>query len=366
MMRCLELAGYTPIPIPVTANYNAFPELLQFAFWKLAGRRRFLRDRTPRYLRAVAREVVRGARDQHVDAYFAPSSLLIAELPAGRPAFFWTDAAFAGMVGFYESFSRLPAVSLKHGYEADRRALSRATIGVYASTWAAQAARTGYPEFRDKVAIIPFGANLEQIPSRGAVAEAVQARKSELIRLLFMGVDWDRKGGAFAWEVVRRWRERGDCVELHVVGCEAPPDASALPWVVSHGFITKSNPEGRARLAKLFQESEWLILPSRAECFGVVFAEAAAFGLPSVATRVGGIPSAIKEGQSGFLFSLNASPDSWVEAMQGVSRNRARYQALAMSARTVYETELNWEIAGQQLSKVISPHLLPSLADHRV
>ena len=41
--------------------------------------------------------------------------------------------------------------------------------------------------------------------------------------------------------------------------------------------------------------------PPDVEGFGLVFLEAAAFGLPSVGGRSGGIPDAIDEGKSGWL-----------------------------------------------------------------
>jgi len=59
-------------------------------------------------------------------------------------------------------------------------------------------------------------------------------------------------------------------------------------------------------VVKLYQACDLVVLPALAtpddvEGFGIVLLEAAAAGMPVVATRVGGIPDAVEQGKSGFL-----------------------------------------------------------------
>lgn len=51
----------------------------------------------------------------------------------------------------------------------------------------------------------------------------------------------------------------------------------------------------------LFQNCEFFVLPSRSEPFGIVLLEAMTLGKAIVATRVGGIPEFVKEGETGLL-----------------------------------------------------------------
>ena len=51
----------------------------------------------------------------------------------------------------------------------------------------------------------------------------------------------------------------------------------------------------------LFQHCEFFVLPSRSEPFGIVLLEAMALGKAIVATKVGGIPEFIKDGDTGLL-----------------------------------------------------------------
>jgi glycosyltransferase involved in cell wall biosynthesis len=55
----------------------------------------------------------------------------------------------------------------------------------------------------------------------------------------------------------------------------------------------------------LYAASDVFCLPSRLEGFGLVYVEAAMHGVPSVATRVGGIPDAVVDGESGVLVDVD-------------------------------------------------------------
>jgi glycosyltransferase involved in cell wall biosynthesis len=56
-----------------------------------------------------------------------------------------------------------------------------------------------------------------------------------------------------------------------------------------------------SQLAEYYFNSDIFVLPSRMETFGLVILEAMYAGLPIVATRVGGIPDLIVDGENGFL-----------------------------------------------------------------
>jgi len=55
-----------------------------------------------------------------------------------------------------------------------------------------------------------------------------------------------------------------------------------------------------------FNDVDVLCQPSKWEAFGLVFVEAAYFSIPSIATKVEGIPEVVLDGQTGFLYSKGA------------------------------------------------------------
>jgi glycosyltransferase involved in cell wall biosynthesis len=89
-----------------------------------------------------------------------------------------------------------------------------------------------------------------------------------------------------------------------------------------------------------------LLVPTLADCFGLVFAEASAYALPSVARAVGGVASAVADGRTGFLLPADAGADAYCDALLPLIHDRDRYEAMAVAAYRDYATRLNWDSAG--------------------
>jgi glycosyltransferase involved in cell wall biosynthesis len=185
------------------------------------------------------------------------------------------------------------------------------------------------------------------------VAQLAAGRDQDVIKLLFIGVDWFRKGGAKAVAIAQDIREKGYKVELTVVGC-IPPEAGPLPESVKVlGFISKATIEGRMLLAQLFSESHFFLLPTTAETFGMVFAEASAFGVPSFSHRIGGVPSVVIEGANGFLFDVDQPISDWSESIISLFADKARMHSLAMSCFNEYTRRLNWNVVSKEAIALI-------------
>ena len=139
-----------------------------------------------------------------------------------------------------------------------------------------------------------------------------------------------------------------------------PPDDVRLPHFVEHvGFIDKRTDEGRRRFDELSGSTHFLLLPARAEAFGVVLCEACSFGVPCLASRVGGIPSIVADDVNGKLFERECDPQRYADFVTGLFADFDKYRALARSAFAEYETSLNWDVAARRvkemLEQVISP-----------
>ncbi len=65
----------------------------------------------------------------------------------------------------------------------------------------------------------------------------IDSKSRDICKLLFIGVDWERKGGDVALKVVELLNNMGVQTELHIVGCD--PEGSMPTFVVRHGFIPK-------------------------------------------------------------------------------------------------------------------------------
>lgn len=314
-------------------------------------KRRHMRNREPSVLWSYAEQAAQRLRSIEADVVFSPQSTPLARLDCGLPMGFWTDASFAGMLDYYPHFVGLNRESIRNGHAMEQEALSRCRLAVYASDWARQTVLDNYRVDAGKVHVVPFGANLPSDHSYEEVRALVRNRLTDRCRLLFNGVDWERKGGELALEVARQLNQSGLPTELDVVGCEPPCEVPE--FVNAHGFVSKSTPEGLQSMNRLLEMAHFLILPSRAECYGVVFAEASSFGVPSLANRTGGIPTVVTDEVNGRLFPLDADPSDYTSFIARTLSSRSDYEDLAMRSFNEYQTRLNWSVAGCRVRQLI-------------
>ena len=314
------------------------------------GSKRYLRDREPLILRGYARAVEARLTKLKPDVILSQGTLPVAHLRADLPVAIWTDATFAGIHDFYPHFSDLHPESLQQGHAAERSALDRCQLALFSSEWAARSAVESYSVSPEKLGVVPFGANFEVDPTPSEVT--ARLHNTDVCRLLFIGVDWYRKGGDVALSTVRALRREGIKAELHLVGTQ-PPDS--LPdFVKVHGFLDKAAARSRAALRSLLLGAHFLLMPSRAECFGIVFAEASSAGLPSLASRVGGVPSAVQSGKNGQLFAPGAPPETYSRFILELLASPERYAQLVASSLKTYHDKLNWGAAGHRALKHLS------------
>jgi len=312
----------------------------------------YLSERDPHTLKNYARQF--NARlSSGLDVVFSPSTMPIAYLDCQQPIAFWTDATFGSMINFYPEFSNLCQETIKHGNQMEEIALERCQLAIYSSDWAAQAAIKLHRADPAKVKVVPFGANLECDRTLDDIHTLVNSRPLDTCKLLFLGVDWQRKGGNVALEVARSLNKAGLKTELTVAGCQPEFEGTMPDFVKPLGFISKSSSEGKAKINKLFAEAHFLILPSLAECYGIVFCEANSFGVPCLATHVGGIPTAIKDNINGKTFAKDAAVSDYCDYITNMFSDYKQYRSLSISSFNEYQQRLNWEVAGQTVRNLL-------------
>ena len=285
-----------------------------------------------------------------LDVIFAPAgSTQVAFLETDLPLVYTSDTTFERMHGYYPAFSNLSAGYAAMGNEIEGRALRKASAVLYPSRWAADSAVGFYGVDASRVHVFPYGANLDTVPPRDALAGA---KRRDVCTLTFLGVDWERKGGPIAYDTVAALREMGVEAELVVCGC-VPPARYRAGWVRVVGRLDKNVPGQQAELSRLLLGSTFLLVPTRHECFGIVFCEASAHGTPSIATDTGGVGGAVQQGKNGFLLPPGAAPSEYARLIHELFRDRERYLALVASSREAYEESLNWDAWGARAFRII-------------
>ena len=276
--------------------------------------------------------------------------MIFAPIGAGEMAFLETDipivlaedATFAAMHNYYPSCSNLLRWSEREGYLVQELAYKKARVLLYPSQWAADSAVRDCGVNERKVHIVPFGANLDDLPPRDTV---LARRKSDRCRLLLVGVDWERKGGSIALETLWRLEELGIQAELTVCGSE-PPLTCMHERIRVIPSLDKHDERQRKELERLYMQADFLLVPSRQECYGIVFCEASAFGLPSITTGTGGVAGAVIDGVNGFRLPYTARGNEYAQLIAKVYTDDRCYANLVRSSREMFESRLNWDAWG--------------------
>jgi glycosyltransferase involved in cell wall biosynthesis len=253
---------------------------------------------------------------------------------------------------YYPLYNKMPTAGLAEAITLDHKTFNLVDQVIFPCEWAASSARQDYGIDPDKVKVLPFGANLEYIPTRSQVQKKRQAtRPNPVCRLLFCGVEWERKGGAIAFETLVALRDAGVNAELIVVGTK-PPKSFIHPHMRVVGYLDKTLPRQREVLEDLLWQSHFFLLPTRGDCYGIVCCEASAFGLPVLTTRIGGVPEVVLEGKNGHLFPIEATGQDYAARILELTQNPAQYEALVASSRQEYDDRLNWERWGQGFREI--------------
>jgi glycosyltransferase involved in cell wall biosynthesis len=290
------------------------------------------------YAKYFSRQVENELKKKKFDLLFAPAApQLIAYLQTPVPVVFLTDATFQQIQGYYQAWQNFAPSNISEGIEVDKKAFQQAAHNLLASEWCKSSAINDYGISEKKISVVPLGANLDHPPL------FVEEKKREgVCRLLFLGVEWERKGGPLALETFRQLRKMGLHASLHIIGCTPPVDVSDKGITVIP-YLNKNIPAEQEQLNAILQQTHFLLLPTRAECAGVVFCEASAYGIPSIATDTGGVKTYVRDGVNGYALPMNANGEVYAKEIYTLFENFDDYRSLSYTSRKLFEDELNWE-----------------------
>lgn len=293
------------------------------------------RDFFPR-LPVVLRAISEWSRREAAGAAFTfqTQSLFDASC-AGVPHFVYTDHTYLAGRRYAEPRALMPVPTTWRTMEAGLYKNAGATF--VSSEFAAGSVREDYGVPGERVRNVGSGSNVLW-PN----AVDVGARLGAVI--LFVGVDWERKGGP---ELVRAFREVRTAVpgaELWIVGCR--PSVNE-PGVVVRGRLS------REETAECYRGADVFCLPSRMDPSASVLAEAAGFGLPVVATPVGGNVERVRDGETGFLVGADGLADRLIRLL----RDQDLRKRMGAAGREMALGEFTWAAVADRIATRIEEDL---------
>lgn len=261
----------------------------------------------------------RSLRDGRLDGVIQIGSNFT--LPPGTAYVTLEDMTLRQASSIHPVFNRMSPSVVERWEEARAEIYDRARMCAVASHWAADSLRTDYGVDPERIAVVGFGAN------HGAPSPL---RDWSAPRFLFVGVEWERKGGPLVLRAFRRVRELHPDATLDVVGGHPPLQEEG---VSAYGVLSQQRTEHR-ELVDLFARATCVVMPSLVEPFGIVHVEAASTGIPSIGSSVGGPADVLGEGagvlvapgdEEGLLRAMLQLADSaTARAMGEVALERSR------------------------------------------
>jgi len=153
--------------------------------------------------------------------------------------------------------------------------------------------------------------------------------------VLFVGNDFERKGGPVLLEAFRKVKKEIKDARLIIVG----PDID----IRQDGVEVKGRVTDATKLAAYFRDASLFVLPSLFEPFGIVFAEAFAFKNPCIGTDICAMPEIIDEGKGGCLVPPN-DPKALTDRMITILKDETLARKMGNygfeNARKIF----NWDV----------------------
>ncbi len=295
---------------------------------------------TPFIFRQIRRLLIAHLEGRRNEFAFTVStqSLFDAHL-AGVPHFIYTDHTHLANL-HAPLFSRAFLASNK--WIALERDVYRNATRIFTMGENARSSLIGeYGIGTDKVGCIYGGSNIDTSP----VPLDNAAFRNRTI--LFVGIDWERKGGPELLAAFHRVLARLPDARLRIVG--------AAP-AITHPQIEVLGRVPIDRVKQLLTQSTLLCLPSRFEPFGIAVLEAFAVEIPAVVTRIGALEHLVTDGETGRVVPPGDIP-ALADALTDLLSDPEKSQRFGQNGHRFAREHCTWEAVGKKLRAEIVPLL---------
>ena len=226
--------------------------------------------------------------------------------------------------------------------EYEKNVYQNATLNFTMSSNVSRSMIEDYSCNPEKIACVYCGAN-------------VQAKKDETFNdqrfsdknILFVGVDWRRKGGPVLVEAFKKVLETYPDATLTIVGCEPKLN------------VPNCNVVGRVPIEDVrqyFQQASIFCLPTKLEPFGIVFLEAMAYKLPIIGSDIGAIPELVIEGKNGYRVEPN-NPQQLSQKIIELIGSPEKCKIFGEYGHELFWNRYTWEKTGIRIRKNIEQFL---------
>lgn len=352
--QALLARGFELVDCPNVGRGLTLPLRPIQLMWKLRGKT-WRPDRHPLSLRIQASRVASAWRQSGAQAIVSPSSLAVAMMAESLPTFIVADAFFHYAADRYPAFSNLAPPYRQHAEAAEARALGKAE-GFVVPTPDVEAALHRHQLIpAANIRVASWGPNFA--PPPGLIdSHRIDARLAAP-RILFVGREWQRKGFDVVTDTLRQLRARGIILPLDIAGLNRRDVPAGLLAHIGDqcqflGNLSASDEQHNRRMRQAFEQAALLMVPTRAENFGITFVEALRYGLPLFAYDIDGLRASVGHSRAAHLLPPGSDAGIFASAIEALLRDADHYRSLARDALADSE-RYSWLAVADALAELI-------------
>lgn len=175
--------------------------------------------------------------------------------------------------------------------------------------------------------------------------EKIDESKKTGNKILFVGKDFERKGGYHVVEAFKLLRQKMPTSELYIAGPKTNPISEDIP---GYNYLGLCN---REELNALYNKCDVFAMPSYFEAFGIVFVEALTFGLPCLVRNCQDMPYVIEHGKTGLVIEKDdvATTSEYMFRLLTDSS----YKTNVKNNRDFYRDYYSWDTVAKRIHDVI-------------
>lgn len=205
----------------------------------------------------------------------------------------------------------------------------------YMGHWTTEEMKTIYPQMAETFVHAGGGLNRD--------FQMITSDNRDSHRIVFLGIDFERKGGDLVLDAFRILRKTMDPeANLMIIGPEKRAEEDGVSWC---GRLE------RFEIGKILSASGIFCMPSRFEAYGLAFVEALCYGLPVIARDDYEMSYFIHEGQNGYLLK-NEDAHELAVLMNKAIINK-KMQEFVKAHTEEYLSTYSWDRVAQKIANTI-------------
>jgi len=283
----------------------------------------------------ISKEIKRLKKGKDYKFTFQTQSLFNGKLE-NIPNFIYTDHTTKTNLLYPDINPRQYIRSKRFIEKCESKAYLDATFIFTFGSLAAHSLITQYHIPKEKILPVFAGSNVAN-PSQ------TDSKKYFSKNILFVGVEWERKGGPTLLKVFENILKSHPDASLTIVGCK--PKSITLPNCRVIGKIPVEE------IPKYYDSASIFCLPTIREPFGVVFIEAMNYRLLIISNNIGCIPDLVVNDYNGYLLENNIN--DYTDAICKLLNNPLKSRDMGENGYQYSQSNFTWEVVGKRIKQKI-------------